>query len=110
METVYTFKTARFALELAVELETDFPPGWGFEPKEYRETMWQSIKDGSVLWFMARVRVLLDGREIAADYLGGCRYNTIEEFRRDGYFFDMARSALKDARAAIRNMPRLRAA
>ena len=110
METVYTFKTARFALELAVEPEYNYMPDWDFESDEERNALIERIETGRTLWFVARVRVLLDGREIAADYLGGCCYNTIEEFRRDGYFYDMARSALKDARAAIRNTPRLRAA
>lgn len=104
MQTVYTFKTARFALELAVEPET-FPPDWNGWEQDI-----EKIDRGELAYFIARVRVLLDGREIATDYLGGCCYNTVEEFRRDGYFFDLARSAIKDARAALRNTPRLRAA
>jgi hypothetical protein len=110
METVYTFKTARFALELAVEPEQAYLPDWDFESDEERDALIERIETGRTLWFAARVRVLLDGREIAADYLGVCCYDTIEEFRRDDYFYEMARTAIKDARAAIRNMPRLRAA
>jgi hypothetical protein len=110
METVYTFKTARFALELAIEPEYNYMPDWDFESDEERDALIERIETGRTLWFVARVRVLLDGREIATDYLGGCGYNTIEEFRRDGYFYDMARSAIKDARATLRNMPHLRAA
>ena len=110
METVYTFKTARFALELAIEPEQAYLPDWDFESDEERNALIERIENGSVLWFVARVRVTLDGRELAADYLGGCCYDTIEEFRRDGYFYDMARSALKDARATLRNTPRLGAA
>ena len=110
METVYTFKTARFALELAVEPEQAYLPDWDFESDEQRDALAARIENGLTLWFMARVRVTLDGRELAADYLGGCCYDTIEEFRRDAYFYDMARTAIEAARAAIRNMPRLRAA
>lgn len=110
METVYTFKTARFALELAVEPEYNYMPDWDFESDEERNALIKRIETGRTLWFVARVRVTLDGRELAADYMGGCCYNTIEEFRRDDYFYEMARTAIEAARAAIRNMPRLRAA
>ena len=104
METVYTFKTRRFTLELAAEPETDMPDWCGAE--------WdiQRIERGELVYFVARVRVLLDGRELASDYLGGCCYESAGSFRQDPYFYDMVRSAIKDARAALRNTPRLRAA
>jgi hypothetical protein len=104
METVYTFKTRRFTLELAAEPENDTPDWFGAEKDIQR------IERGELVYFIARVRVLLDGRELASDYLGGCCYESAGSFRQDPYFFDMARSAIKDARAAIRNTPRLRAA
>ena len=96
METVYTFKTRRFTLELAAEPELSFE--------------WLGVGEDALVCFCARVRVLLDGRELASDYLGGCWYDSVEAFRQDPYFYDMVRSAIKDARAAIRNTPRLRAA
>lgn len=104
METVYAFKTRRFTLELAAEPETDTPDWCGAE--------WdiQRIERGELVYFVARVRVLLDGRELASDYLGGCCAESTGSFRQDPYFYDMVRSAIKDARAAIRNTPRLRAA
>ena len=70
----------------------------------------QRIERGELVYFVARVRVLLDGRELASDYLGGCCYESAGSFRQDPYFYDMVRSAIKDARAALRNIPRLRAA
>lgn len=104
METIYTFKTARFTLELAAEPELDAPDWFGAEEDIQR------IQRGELVYFCARVRILLDGRELAADYLGGCCYETPQAFRRDPYFLDMVRSAVKDARAFIHNTPRVRAA
>lgn len=105
METVYTFKTRRFTLELAAEPETDDTFDW-VGAEEYIPR----IERGELVYFVARVRVLLDGRELASDYLGGCCYESAGSFRQDPYFYDMVRSAIKDARAALRNTPRLRAA
>ena len=60
METVYTFRTRRFTLELAAEPETETPDWCGAEEDIIR------IERGELEYFIARVRVLLDGREIAA--------------------------------------------
>jgi hypothetical protein len=104
MKTVYTFRTRRFTLELAAEPETDTP--------DWRGAEWdtQRIERGELVYFCACVRVLLDGRELASDYLGGCCYETPQGFRSDPYFLDMVRSAIADARAALHNIPRVRAA
>ena len=53
------------------------------------------------------MRVLLDGNEIAADYLGNCVYNSAQEFidhrgnKTGSYFSDMVRSAIAEARKNV---------
>lgn len=103
MHTVYTFKTRRFTLELAVAPEMT-------SPRDHfdNDATCYAIDRGVYKWFEARVRVLLDGRELSTDYLGGCCYENYEEFRKDAYFYDMARTAIREARQALANPPRLR--
>lgn len=107
-ETVYTFKTARFTVKLAVAPEYD-RPDWDMSDDE-RAELDRKITSGAVLWFVARVAVYCDGREVGCDYLGGCCYENVDQFRRDAYFYDMVRGVCRQARRAIANSPKLRAA
>lgn len=101
--TVYTFKTRRFTLELAVTPETD-------RPRDHfdDDATCYAIDQGVYEWFVARVRVLLDGREVSTEYMGGCCYEAVAQFRKDIYFHDMARDAIRAARQTLTNPPRLR--
>ena len=108
-ENIWSFKTDRFAVTCDVTPEDMHPR----ETFEFQEDI-DAVLDGRVDWFMARVRVTLDGREIGTDYLGGCAYIRATDFvegqNRDGYFRDMVRTALSEARQTLANMPALRAA
>lgn len=103
-ETVYTFKTARFTVTLAVAPEYE-TPDW-----DDCEAEIEKINAGELAWFVARVKIECDGREVGVDYLGGCCYESVDQFRRDNYFYAMVRSACRQARRAIANPPKLRAA
>ncbi len=105
----YTFKTARFTVALTLEPELDDPRDHFIDPYQDHDVL-KGIDSGRYLWFCAKVAVLCDGREIAAEYLGACCYASAEDFRRDGYFRDMVREACREARRALANPPRLRAA
>lgn len=124
MTTAYTawmFRTAQFSVELQVFAE-DMDPADSFEFPEDIE----AVRNGDVEWFMARVVVTKNGREIGSDSLGGCAYRTIAEFyegHRDSdpmnrnssimraerggnvaichYFPDMVRVAIADARMTL---------
>jgi hypothetical protein len=97
-ETIHTFKTARLTIETAVAPE-DFEPDWDFESEQDRQDLFNKINNGDVAWFQVRVRVLLDHKfEIGADYLGGCCYDTAEEFLHEAYWRDMVNGACKEAR------------
>lgn len=109
-DTVYTFKTARFTVTMALAPEEINPRDcFDMSESEYSE-LCDKIDRGVYLWFVARVKIECDGREVGVDYLGGCCYDNVDQFRRDGYFFDMVRSACRQARRAIANPPKLRAA
>jgi hypothetical protein len=107
-ETIWQFETPRFTVTCDVTPE-DMDPAESLEEQEDID----AIRDGAVDWFVARVRVLLDGKVIAADYLGGCAYRNASDFvsgaDRDGYFRDMVRSAVSEARRNLASSPRLRA-
>jgi hypothetical protein len=51
-------------------------------------------------WFMLRVRVLFDGHELAADYVGGFLYEDAREVLRDGTAEDMISSTIEQAKTA----------
>ena len=102
-ETTHTFKTARFTVRLAVAPEVD-APDWDDCDEEI-----EKINSGELAWFVARVTVECDGRTLGTDYLGGCCYESVDQFRRDPYFYDMVRMACEQARRALANPPKMRA-
>lgn len=133
-ETVWSFETARFRVELQTMPE-DLDPADSFEMQEDID----AVHNGDVLWFQARVVVYLDGKTVGIDTLGGCAYNSFEEFytsHRDRdpmnrncsimraahggnvvlchYFPSMVAEAIADARRNIAkladNLPKMRAA
>ena len=103
-ETVYTFKTARFTVKLAIAPEYE-TPDW-----DDCEAEIEKINAGDLAWFVARVKIECDGREVGCEYLGDRCYESVDQFRRDNYFYDMVRGVCRQARRAIANPPKLRAA
>lgn len=107
-ETVYTFKTARFTVTLAIAPENINPRDcFDMAEHDYKE-LCDKIDRGVYLWFVARVKIECDGREVGVDYLGGCCYESVDQFRRDNYFYDMVRGVCRQARRAIENSPKLK--
>lgn len=131
MTQFYRFKTDRFAV-IATATECDYEPDW-LDGEDQRDLI-RKINCGDLIWFNAEVAVYLDGRKVAADTLGGCCYESLDEFtssHRDSdpmnrncsimraargddvcighYFPDMVRIAIAEARKALANTPRIRA-
>lgn len=117
-ETVWTFRTARYTVTLAVTPEEDDPAGH-FE----REDDVEFAREGGWHWFQARVQVafrddenpknwaVVRERVLGEDYLGGCSYRNLEDFRTGGYFRDMVAEAVREARGTLGRMcERLRTA
>ena len=109
-ETVWEFNTARFSVILAIAPE-DMDPADSFQFEEDIAV----VRNGGVEWFQAKVAVYFDGKEMAADYLGGCAYKSACEFveshrewKGGDYFTDMVRVACNEARKVMRQMQGVR--
>lgn len=103
-DTVWMFKTARFEIGLEFGPEHDLDLSWDNDG-----TVSDALARGTLLAFVARVYVKLNGATVGEDYLGGCVYASERDFMRDGYFRDMVRCAIANARATLANAPIMRA-
>ena len=128
-DTLWKFATTRFSIVCTAEEEWDVDLSWD----ETGETA-EKLASGEYVVFCAKVAVYLDGREVAADYLGQCIYDRSPDFvtahrgpdpmnrnctimrkvRGDisicHYFPDMVSIAVAEALKALTNLPTLRAA
>ena len=115
-ETVWSFSTARFNLYLEAAPEPDPDLSWD----DTGETQ-ENIADGTWTNYLFRVRLEMDGIEIATDYLGNSIYANASDFRDHlgikklgenygSYFAGMVRHVCIEARQIIRNNPKLRSA
>lgn len=107
-EPIWTFKTKNFTVVCAVTDDTDLDLSWDDEG-----TVKASLESGLFVGFVAKVSVYCKGMQVSTDYLGGCIYNSAQEFRDQnighrGYFGDMVREAISQARQNIRAIPHLR--
>ena len=89
-----------FEIVLSIAPET-MEPDWDFETEEERQELFERINNGSLVWFVAKVTASKNGIELASDYLGGCCYESISEFVKDGYYSDMVQNTISEARNAI---------
>ena len=58
-------------------------------------------------WFMLRVRVLVEGMELAAEYLGGCCYEDAKDVLTDGTAEDKIYEALAAAKKDVYRLSRV---
>lgn len=96
MERVWTFSTDNFTVALDV-MDEDSAPEDQFD--DARDV--EFAREGGWHWFCAKVGVYQNDLELASDYLGGCSYNNLEDFKRGGYFHDMVKSAIASARIEV---------
>ena len=64
----------------------------------------KDIDRGHLEWFMLRVRVLVDGHELASEYLGGCLYEDPRECLTDGTAEDLIAQAMVTAKREVYRM------
>lgn len=111
-ETIWTFKTKRFTVRVLAEPDyADLDLSWD-ETGEVKE----KIESGEFTPYTVKALIELDGNEIASDYLGGCIYANISEFRdhvgsqgkHGSYFTDMVSNVVTEARKSLSNVPRVR--
>jgi hypothetical protein len=65
------------------------------------DQMCRDINSGALDWFMLRVRVLVDGHELASEYLGGCLYTDAREVLTDGMAEDLIDQAMVTAKRDV---------
>jgi hypothetical protein len=67
----------------------------------------KDIERGHLDWFMLRVRVLVEGLELASEYLGGMLYEDPKECLTDGSAEDLIDAALADAKKQVYRLSRV---
>ena len=68
------------------------------------EQMIKDINDCKLDWFMLRVRLLVDGHEMASEYLGGCLYENARDVLTDGTADDLISYAMITAKREVYRM------
>ena len=74
-----------------------------FDMKE----MYNDIDSGNLDWFMLRVRVLVEGLELADEYLGACLYKDAREVLTDGTAEDLIDQAIDRAKGQVYRLSRV---
>ena len=67
----------------------------------------EKIDNGTYEWFMLRVRVLVEGLELAREHVGGCLYYDAREVLTDGTAEDLIDSAMTDAKKQVYRLSRV---
>lgn len=81
----------------------DIDPRGQFEDSDVDEII-AKINDCTYDWFMLRVRLLVDGHELASEYLGGCLYEDAREVLTDGTAEDLIAQAMVTAKREVYRM------
>ena len=66
-----------------------------------------NIEHGNLDWFMLRVRVLVEGLELAATHVGGCLYADAKEVLVDGLAEDLIAEAMVEAKSKVYRLSRV---
>lgn len=100
-QTIHTFTKDGFDIRFAVFPELTHPNDHFDDDGETA----RAIDAGEYEWFVAMVTASKNGVELAEEYLGGCCYETFEEFMGPGgYFDDMVDEAISVARQTITDL------
>ncbi len=90
-----------FTLELHFTPEDDAPEGHFATGDDAADAyLCESIRCGDLLWFVARVTASKRGVPLGTSYLGGCCYDSADQFI-DNSYDDMADDAIAEARAML---------
>ena len=100
-ELIDTQNRDGFTLELHFTPEDDAPEGhFAIGDDDADAELCASIRNGDLLWFVARVTASKAGVALGTSYLGACCYASAAEFI-DNSFDDMALDAIAEARATL---------
>jgi hypothetical protein len=68
----------------------------------------QNLIDGvnkhELMWFCAKVTAYKNGIKLDSEYLGGCLYESLEEFMKDPYFEDMKGQVIENSKTIIKEL------
>lgn len=123
IDTIREFQTPNFQVIVDALPDDDLDLSWD----EDGSTL-AGLESGELIAFIARARVLLNGREIANDYLGGCIYKSLADFmdhkecgrynrelaakgepgRCGSYFKDMINQVCDEARTELKKLCQVR--
>ena len=67
----------------------------------------RDIDSGKLDWFFLRVRVLVEGLELASAHVGGCLYENPKDVLTDGLAEDLICEALADAKRQVYRLSRV---
>ena len=99
-EKVHQEEKDGLIITLELTQETD-APDWDFESEQERQDLIEQINNGNILWFVAKVSAMKQGIVLATDYLGGCCYDSVEDFIKDAYYQDMVDNVITAAKQKI---------
>lgn len=103
-ETMHEEEQDGFTIRLSVTPE-DQPIDWDFETEEDRLETLEKIDNGSLVYFIARVEAVKCGIVLASDYLGGCCYESVQDFVDEkGYYQDMVDAVILEAGEMIEEL------
>ena len=85
----------------------DMHPSDSFDDECFNiKELCEDIDSGRYEWFMLRVRVLVEGLELAQEHLGGCLYSDPKEVLTDGTAEDLINTALDYAKTQVYRLSR----
>jgi hypothetical protein len=100
-ETIHTTTSAGFEIRVSVVPE-HVEPDWDFEDEADRQDTLERIYRGDLVYFIARVDAVREGIVLGTDYLGGCCYDSYDQFiESSDYFGQMVETAVEEARSTI---------
>ena len=99
-QTIKTEDTQGFHIVCSVAYE-DIHPRELFDDDD---DICRKIDNGFYQWFIVRVEAYKHGILLGSDYLGGCLYQSYEEFLEDGCYGDMVDQAIIEAKANINKL------
>ena len=67
----------------------------------------EDINSGKLDWFFLRVRVLVEGLELASAHVGGCLYENPKDVLTDGLAEDLIDQALTSAKKEVYRLSKL---
>jgi hypothetical protein len=74
------------------------------ETEEEIDEICRKIDNGTLDWFMLRVRAFYDGVELGTDYVGGFLYDNPMDVLKDGVVDDMIYTAVKEAKGNAQSL------